>query len=135
MYQNLLFGAGAGRSRAFIGGAEAGAEIFYQEPEPKKISRFGAEEKWFGSATLLTNNSKQFSKEFSQKYIIVPLLKKKLQMKNSCVFYKEKEMKNSYVFYKEKEMKNSYVFLQRKRDERGKFSFFRHLGKKGYVME
>ena len=101
-----MFGAGAGRSRAFIGGAEAGAEIFYQEPEPKKISRFGAVEKWFGSATLLTNNSKQFSKEFSLKYIIVPLLKKKLQMKNSFVFYKEKEMKEenlvSFVTWEKK---------------------------------
>ena len=49
LYQNLFFGARAGRSRAFKGGAEA--NFFYLEPEPKKIS--GAEEKWFGSAKLL----------------------------------------------------------------------------------
>ena len=47
-----FLGAGAGRSRAFKGGA--GAEIFYLEPEPKnKISGAEAEEKWLGSATLL----------------------------------------------------------------------------------
>ena len=45
----MLFGAGAGRSRAFIG--RAGAESFH--PEPKKISGAGAEEKWLGSATRL----------------------------------------------------------------------------------
>ena len=46
LYQNLFFRAGAGRSRAFIGGA--GAE--------EKISRAGAEEKWLGSATLVKAN-------------------------------------------------------------------------------
>ena len=49
--KNLLFGAGAGRSRAFIGGA--GAEFFYLESSRKKISVAGAEEKWFGSAPLV----------------------------------------------------------------------------------
>ena len=34
MNQNQFFGAGAGRSRAFKGGA--GAEFFYLEPEPRK---------------------------------------------------------------------------------------------------
>ena len=40
-YQNLSIGAGAGRSRAYIGGA--GADIFYLEPEQeqkKKIFKF-----------------------------------------------------------------------------------------------
>ena len=55
LYKNLFFGAGAGRSRAFLGGPRA--EIFYLEwePEPKKniwSLRAGAEEKWLGSATL-----------------------------------------------------------------------------------
>ena len=40
--KNLFFGTGAGRSRAFLGGAGA----------QKKISGAGAEEKWKGSATL-----------------------------------------------------------------------------------
>ena len=34
LHKNLFFGAEAGRSRAFMGGA--GADIFYLEPEPKK---------------------------------------------------------------------------------------------------
>ena len=47
MYQNLFFGAGAGRNRAFRGGAGTGADIFYLDPESKKkISGAGAEEKW-----------------------------------------------------------------------------------------
>ena len=33
-----------------------GAELLQVEPEPKKISGAGAEEKWFGSATLGTSN-------------------------------------------------------------------------------
>ena len=49
--KNQFFGAGAGRCRAFIGGA--GAKFVYLEPEPKKkMSGAGAEEKWFVSATL-----------------------------------------------------------------------------------
>ena len=32
----------------------AGADIFYLEPEPKKISGAGAEENWLGSASLTT---------------------------------------------------------------------------------
>ena len=32
----------------------AGADIFYLEPEPKKISGAGAEENWLGSAALTT---------------------------------------------------------------------------------
>ena len=36
MFQKLFFGAGAGRSRAFIGGAGAETEIVYLEPDPKK---------------------------------------------------------------------------------------------------
>ena len=34
LYKNQLFWTGAGRSRVFMGGA--GADIFYQEPEPPK---------------------------------------------------------------------------------------------------
>ena len=43
-----LRSSGWSRSRYFL----SGAEIFYPEPEPKKKSGAGAEEKWFGYATL-----------------------------------------------------------------------------------
>ena len=51
LYQNLFFGAGAGRSRAFMSGARS--RYFYLVPEPKKKkSGAGADGKWLGSATL-----------------------------------------------------------------------------------
>ena len=68
LYQNLFFGAEAGRSRAFMGGAGAEKKISGAGAEKKipgdgagkKISGAGAEEKWLGSATL--DNTIHFQK-------------------------------------------------------------------------
>ena len=58
-----FFGAGAGRSRAFIGGA--GADIFYLEPDPKKISNAGS-----GSTTLF--HSTVLSGKILQELVLEP---------------------------------------------------------------
>ena len=58
-----FFGAGAGRIRAFIGGA--GADIFYLEPDPKKISNAGS-----GSTTLF--HSTVLSGKILQELVLEP---------------------------------------------------------------
>ena len=50
-FDKLFFGAGAGRSQYFLGGA--GANNFCLEPKKKKKSEAGAGEKCLGSTTLL----------------------------------------------------------------------------------